>query len=580
MKMLARLVVFAALAPAAYAQSVLYTFDGDSFFDVFGNAVSGAGDVNGDGVPDLIVGAIRDDNMGPQSGSARVFSGKDGSILYTFDGDSPFDFFGFSVSGAGDMNGDGFDDLIVGAPYADINGPDSGYARVYSGVNGSVLYTFNGNSRSDRLGYSVSGAGDVNGDGFADVIIGAPWDELNAAGIPGKKTKDTGLAYVYSGADGSVLHKLLGHSKKKIFGSTDDRFGLSVSGAGDVNGDGFDDVIVGSPGDDTNNGDDSGSARVFSGKNGKLLHLFKGDGVAYTLGYAVSGAGDVNGDGFADLIAGGLTLNIWEASKGIARVYSGTDGTVLYTFFGTPHSWLGYSVSGAGDVNGDGFDDLIVGSPLDKPNDLGSVRVISGKDGTTLQFHLGKADFDLFGVAVSGVGDVNGDGFADIMVGSMYEDSVNGQDSGVAYVFSGCDALGTQYCSPAVVNSTGVPAVITACGSPQVKANGGYFMLRAADLPANQFGYFLASETQGFVPNPGGSQGNLCLSGNIGRFSEQIQSSGPGGVFTIQVDLTSIPTSPPHTVLAGETWNFQAWYRDNNGGPTSNFTDAVSVLFK
>ena len=161
------------------------------------------------------------------------------------------------------------------------------------------------------------------------------------------------------------------------------------------------------------------------------------------------------------------------------------------------------------------------------------------------------------------------------MIGSR-EDS-NGQFSGSARVFSGCDALGTTYCSPAVANSTGVPAVITACGSTE--ADGGYFMLRAADLPPDQFGYFLASATQGFVPNPGGSQGNLCLTGTIGRFGKQIQNSGPVGAFTIQVDLTNIPTSPPHTVLAGETWNFQAWFRDVNPGPTSNFTDGIAVSF-
>ena len=159
MKNLARFVLFAALAPAAYSQSVLYTFDGDSAQDNFGFSVSGAGDVNWDGFDDLIVGAIRDDNNGSNSGSARVFSGVDGSVLYTFDGDSAGDRLGISVSGAGDVNGDGFDDLIVGAEHDDNNGTDSGSARVFSGRDGSVLYTFSGDSPDDRLGRSVSGAG-------------------------------------------------------------------------------------------------------------------------------------------------------------------------------------------------------------------------------------------------------------------------------------------------------------------------------------------------------------------------------------------------------------------------------------
>ncbi len=99
-------------------------------------------------------------------------------------------------------------------------------------------------------------------------------------------------------------------------------------------------------------------------------------------------------------------------------------------------------------------------------------------------------------------------------------------------------------------------------------------------IPLYEYGYFLVSMTQAFIPNPAGSQGNLCIAGQIGRFAKQGQSSGPSGEFTIQVDLTSLPTHPPHTVMAGETWNFQAWFRDKNPGSTTNFTDAVSVLFQ
>jgi len=132
------------LAPASRGQSVLYTFDGNSSADNFGVAVSGAGDVNGDGYDDLIVGAYLDDNNGMESGMARVFSGLDGSILYTFDGDSPGDVFGFSVSGAGDVNGDGFADLIVGAIFDDNNGLDSGSARVIISANTIPELTCNG----------------------------------------------------------------------------------------------------------------------------------------------------------------------------------------------------------------------------------------------------------------------------------------------------------------------------------------------------------------------------------------------------------------------------------------------------
>ena len=137
--------------------------------------------------------------------------------------------------------------------------------------------------------------------------------------------------------------------------------------------------------------------------------------------------------------------------------------------------------------------------------------------------------------------------------------------------------IGEQYCDPAPLNSTGAPGVITALGCPDVASNS--LTLVASQLPPNQFGYFLVSETQGFKANPGGSQGNLCLSGTIARYVSDIKNSGPDGSFEMAVDLTDIPPPANSSVAPGETWNFQGWYQDDNPGPTSNFTDGVSVLF-
>ena len=411
-----------ALAQQAFRE--LYRFYGDSSFDYFGFSVSDAGDVNGDGFDDLVVGASNDDNNGSNSGSARVLSGADRSVLYTFNGDSAYDRFGSSVSRAGDVNGDGFDDLIVGAWGDDNNGIESGSARVLSGADGSVLYTFNGTSADGWFGFSVSGAGDVNGDGFDDLIVGARLDDTNGT--------NSGIARVFSGADGSVLFTFNGDSAQH-------QFGVSVSRAGDVNGDGFDDIIVGAHFDDTN-GSNSGSARVFSGADGSVLFTFYGDNPQDAFGFSVSGAGDVNGDGFDDLIVGAYGDDSYGGQSGIARVFSGFDGSVLYTFYGDSGAdQFGRSVSGAGDVNGDGFDDLIVGAWGDDNNDIesGSARVFSGVDGSVLITLNGISPRDRFGWSVSGAGDVNGDGFDDLIVGAPYDDNDAALNSGSARVLAG-----------------------------------------------------------------------------------------------------------------------------------------------
>ncbi len=551
------LVLGAVTGAPGLCQSVLFDWTGDSAVDEFGRSVSSAGDVNGDGFPDLIVGADGDDNNGTGSGSARVFSGLDGSILYTFDGDSPSDRFGFSVSGAGDVDGDGLDDLIVGAFQDDNHGSNSGSARVLSGLDGGILHAFDGDSPNDLFGLAVSGAGDVNGDGFDDLIVGAYHDDNNGT--------SSGSARVFSGVDGSVLHTFDGDS-------AGDSFGYRVSGAGDVNGDGFDDLVVGAFEDD-NNGTGSGSARVFSGVNGSILHTFDGDSPGDFFGWSVSGAGDVNADGFDDVVVGAPQDDNNGFSSGSARIFSGVDGSILYTFAGdSEQDFFGGSVSGAGDVNGDGFDDLVVGAGGDDNNGQlsGSARVFSGVDGSILYTLDGDSVDDQLGRSVSGAGDVNGDGFDDLIVG------IPRTESGSARVFSGHDTpIGSNYCGPAFPNSTGQPSVISATGSQGVVNND--VTLAADQLPPGQFAYFLAGQTQGFSMPPA-SQGNICLTGNIGRY-DRVANIIQGPTGSIRIDLTAIPVNPPVAVQPGDTWNFQCWYRDNNPGPTSNFTDAVSVTF-
>ncbi|HIN80403.1 MAG TPA: hypothetical protein EYN00_04945 [Planctomycetes bacterium] len=407
--------------------TILHIFDGQSSGGLFGNAVSGVGDINGDGFDDVIVGEPLDDSNGAASGSVRVFSGADGSILHILVGDSAGDLFGQSVSGTGDVNGDGVPDFIVGAYWADNNGYNSGSARVFSGLDGSVLYVFEGDSYGDFFGFSVSSSGDVNGDGVPDFIIGAYWDDNSG--------NYSGSARVYSGFDGSNLYTFEGDS-------AGDGFGVSVSGAGDVNGDGFADLIIGAWGDDSN-GLNSGSARVFSGADGSILYTLLGESAGDAFGYSVSGTGDIDGDGFSDFIVGAYRDDNNGEDSGSARVFSGIDGSIIIALSGdAAGDQFGNSVSGAGDVNGDGHLDFIVGAYEDDNNGIGSgsARVFSGGDGSILCTFSGESESDLLGRSVAAAGDVNGDGYADVIVGAVWDDNAS-LNSGSACVLSLAPAL-------------------------------------------------------------------------------------------------------------------------------------------
>lgn len=418
--------VYTTMTSCLFAQEILFEIDGAAAGDQFGFVVSDAGDVNNDTIPDFIVGSSFNDTNGTDAGRATVYSGSDGSVLYDIFGAAAGDNYGSGVGGVGDLNADNHDDFIVGALGADNNGSESGSVTVYSGIDGSVLFTHNGDNANARLGNSVSGAGDVNQDTVPDYIAGARRDDQG--GGPG-----SGSARVFSGADGSTLYTFGGDLPF-------DEFGFSVSDAGDVNMDGFDDVIVGARLTE-NNGHNSGMARVFSGQDGSILHEFLGDHTIDEFGFSVSGAGDVNNDGYADLIVGAyLDDNNSLFESGMARVFSGQDGSILHQFDGeSVNVFLGTGVSGIGDVNLDGYDDLLVGS-LAGPNPTGtrtgSARVYSGMDGCVLLEAFGNDSGDNFGISVSGLGDIDGDLIPDFIVGANGDDD-NGMDSGSLKVISG-----------------------------------------------------------------------------------------------------------------------------------------------
>ncbi|MBW2694015.1 MAG: FG-GAP repeat protein, partial [Deltaproteobacteria bacterium] len=313
------------------------------------------------------------------------------------------------------------------------------------------------NQADAYLGWSVSGAGDVNGDGYADVIVGS------AAYTAGEAIE--GAAFVFHGGMSGISDGNPTTANAQIEGNqTSAWLGSSVSGAGDVDGDGYADVIVGAPDYDAGQVDE-GIAVVFLGSDTGITSgnpttadtLLESDQADALMGASVSAAGDVNGDGYADVIAGASDYDAGETDEGAAFVFLGSATGIANATPATadtqleanqPSSWLGASVSGAGDVNGDGYADVIAGASdydAGKTDEgaafvfLGSAAGIANGNPATADAQIVARQVEAYmGWSVSGAGDVNGDGYADVIVGATDYDSGE-TDEGAAVVFLGND---------------------------------------------------------------------------------------------------------------------------------------------
>ncbi|MBN4006631.1 tandem-95 repeat protein [Nostoc sp. LPT] len=443
--------------------------------DRSGISVSSAGDFNGDGFDDVIIGALGAGQSYVVFGKSSGFvanlklSDLNGSNGFAINGSG-----GFSVSNAGDINGDGFDDVIIGAAFASDNyvvfGRSSGFGTSFdiSTLNGSNGFAIEGIEYDRSI--SVSSAGDINGDGFDDVII---------------KTPTAAKSYVVFGSNSGFkasldLSTLNGSNGFVIQGINpfNEQSNSFVSDAGDINGDGFDDLIIGASSASANGKTYAGQSYVVFGKssafaasfnlsdlNGSNGFAINGTDAFKRLGFSVSSAGDINGDGFDDLIIGAGTRGVFGNFIGNSYVVFGSSsgfGASLNLFdlngnngfaINSISNDSGFSVSSAGDFNGDGFDDLIIGAPSAFANGksyAGQSYVVFGKSsGFAASFNLstlngsnglainGIDEADLTGSSVSSAGDLNGDGFDDLIIGAAAS-SLRGPDGvGDSYVLFG-----------------------------------------------------------------------------------------------------------------------------------------------
>jgi len=394
--------------------------------------------------------------------------------------------------------------------------------------------------------------GDIDGDTLPDYLIGAPLSDPSGTG----NSANMGHAAIVSGATGLPIPGYLFTGAVR-----GDEFGISVANAGDVNGDGTPDFVVGA--DQVNTGPFflPGFARVFSGATGAVMATLTGSAWPEAFGVSVDGTGDVNGDGFADLVVG--APNAGQNGDGQAIVYSGAliaGGAQVALYAIDPSEFtidFATRVAGIGDVNLDGTPDILVNSRLQ------TVTVCDGIDGTELYRITDTPSGHLFGMAIDSIGDVNMDGCADYIVGYDGE-----SPAGAARVFNGCGVAYTSGPSaPNMSNPNG--ARIGWAGSTSLSANN--LTLTVTGSNPMQFGVFFYGSGETLLPF---FNGFLLINPPLFRINPVTLSDAAGNV-SLTLNLPTLPVAAQ--ILAGSQWNFQYWYRDDLSG--ANLSDRLSILF-
>lgn len=351
--------------------SLIRELKGELTGDRFGHALESIGDVNGDGRPELLVGApLHDAFLGIDRGAAYVFDGATGSQLAKLFGNGADHYFGWSLTALPDVNLDGITDFAVGSPREPVSGNSlAGTVRIYSGATRALYRQHSGAAAGDRFGWSIDGSADVNGDGRGELIVGAPY--ADAAGI-----FDSGRAYRISGipSGSAVLTTYSG-------GTSAGWLGFTVAAVPDTNGDGVWEVALGEPNVSIGGVVGSGRIRVFSGTNGAVLLTLAG-AQNDSYGWVMSAMKDFDGDGRGDVLVGSpfAEYSGW-TNAGLAHVYSGASGALLTTMTGYYEGeTFGDSIADAGDINGDGFHDVIAGSTAYNQYgvDAGRARTVLG----------------------------------------------------------------------------------------------------------------------------------------------------------------------------------------------------------
>jgi hypothetical protein len=538
------IVLLCLAALPARAQTALFSVDGSAPNQQLGTSLVEIGDVDGDGIADLAIGAPGDSTSGNFTGAVQIRSGASGALLSTSYGPQPNGQLGLVVKAVGDVDGDGTPDF--GVPrLSSIVGV--GHVRIYSGADGSLLRDWAGTTTN--FGIAIDGIGDLDGDGHADVLVG----------ISDAPPQNAGAVQVLSGASGAVLRSY----NSPLPG---EQLGSRVSRIDDTEGDGVPDILAGT------NSSGPFAARVIAGNNGSLRYAVPSS-AGWSTATSVAGGADVDGDGFGDFVLGFPFAN---GGQGFARTYSGVSGALLGTLAACDGLELGFGVSALGDVDGDGHPDFGV---LESGGHRG--RVFSST-GTQLR------DLPCWNLtSLERTTDRNGDGHADLLLGRGQASASSIQcgraeivlddvfaPSGTPQTFGngsgipcpcGNNAVGQVGCA----NSLGVGASLRGFGQPSLLNRS--LNAVSTDIPLGHLAVFFSG-----AQNLNGGLGAALGDGlrGIGGALDRLQTRAP----CTNPCVWRAGMLGGGTWIVGQTFYAQLWYRDLGGpcGTGSNLSNAVS----